>query len=317
MPTYIVAGSTAHFIVQYDSTMGGTGLSMSLSVLSTIESDYSYLRGLFLGLAITTVPIAIQIQPEVEGATNNLTNFIVIKAGTVLATAEWLIVAELAQIFLYAYRGGTSDTDDSKSEALCRLLATERYPPVPTSPLVLNTVNSWLNGGRPNFIDVNDPNYRTGQGLISIGCALGCFNWMISESTATLGDIVELAKMSGTTPATIYFSLTEKTTAWMDYDDVMCWGFPLGIITSLTTDSPFPISAPMEAFRGINGAITGTNGGDGNPFFLLSTEVVNLQIYNNGLIQSPGSAFNQFGDIVVFSSPSIPAAGDVLLAFAS
>lgn len=65
----------------------------------------------------------------------------------------------------------------------------------------------------------------------------------------------------------------------------------------------------------ITGTINGTTGSDGNPTFLLSISPSFLQVYKNGLLETPGTSYTLAGNVVTFLPDQIPLTGDVLLAF--
>lgn len=65
----------------------------------------------------------------------------------------------------------------------------------------------------------------------------------------------------------------------------------------------------------ITGAINGTNGSDGNPVFTVSPNVSFLQLFRNGLLQTPNVSYLFTGaNTVTFLAPYIPITGDVLIA---
>ncbi len=64
----------------------------------------------------------------------------------------------------------------------------------------------------------------------------------------------------------------------------------------------------------ITGAINGTNGYDGNPTFVLDRTPKFLQLFKNGLIQTPNLSYTLSGATITFLAPNVPVAGDTLVA---
>lgn len=64
----------------------------------------------------------------------------------------------------------------------------------------------------------------------------------------------------------------------------------------------------------LTGAINGTTGSDGNATFIMNYAPTFLQLYKNGLLQTPGVSYAFIGSVVTFLAPNIPVAGNTLVA---
>jgi hypothetical protein len=69
-PNYIHRGSTAHFVVFYDSALGSAGASAADAVLGKCETDFNTLRGWFSNTTSGSLPFNIYITTDTNGASH-------------------------------------------------------------------------------------------------------------------------------------------------------------------------------------------------------------------------------------------------------
>ena len=104
MTTYTIAGSTSHFSVLYDSTMGAAGAAMATDMLATCEADWRRISDAFRGRGPSGGPIRVKI----EQATGDGTNDLVLRTGTNLRQARQVLESELTEMFRNADESGGS-----------------------------------------------------------------------------------------------------------------------------------------------------------------------------------------------------------------
>ena len=145
---YIQQGTTTHFVVTYDSTLGAAGVLLADAVLQECEADYSAMVAVFGGAQPNPLPIVIRLDPGFGGASHATCAatelHLQVFNGNNGDFANFLDVAELSESFMAAQ--GMWNCGDSSGEGLSRVLATERYP------AQLNgfaSVPRWLNGAVP------------------------------------------------------------------------------------------------------------------------------------------------------------------------
>jgi hypothetical protein len=310
---YTVQGTTTNFIVQYDTAMGAFGVTNAVAILNVCEAQYSSLSTLFSGITIPTVPITVQIENLTGGATNNLTNFIDIKAGNDPYQCQYLLVAELAEMFMHI-QGTFWNPANSKGEGLSRLLAANAFPISGDLPNLNQylTGNFWMNNARPDFVTINDP---SDHNPASTGCAIMFLYYLFVQLGHSLSSIVN---NTATTLDLLFHSFSGMSGAFSFFTSQLAVFYPLSIqVPSTFPDNPFPLSQVLT--KGgiakpltILGSLTGTNGSDGNPFFTLSAVPLFLNLFKNGQLMYPGVAYNLIGNVVSFISPYVPLTTDLL-----
>lgn len=234
---YTVAGSTVHFTVQYDSAMGSPGLAVANDILATCEGQMETLRNYFSGLSILTVPITVQIENASGGATNNGTNFIDISALTDSYQAQFLLVAELAEIFMRA-QGTQWNPVNSKGEGLSRALAELAYPFAGDVPnmYAYPTVYFWLNNGRPDFVSTTFPSDTNPS---ATGCSILFIYYLAFQLGLPLSAIIA---SPAPTLLGIYAQLVGGTGGFAQFLSLADAAFPRGVTVSFTIpENPFPI----------------------------------------------------------------------------
>jgi hypothetical protein len=228
-------GSTAHFQVYYDDTLGANGPTLAQAVLNTAEADYTALQGWFGGITPPGLPFVINVVPGSGGAShaNCAATTLTCDAfsGTDSDLVRMLVVAEADEVFMAAQNKGWN-CGASNGEGLSRVLATERYP------AQLNgfaSASSWLNSSRPDFVSVTDP---TDRNFVSIGCATLFINYLRYQLGYSLGAIVAAG---GTTLQDTYHALTGSTNAFAPFSTLLAAHFPPGTPVNLPSDNPFPL----------------------------------------------------------------------------
>jgi len=91
------------------------------------------------------------------------------------------------------------------------------------------------------------------------------------------------------------------------------WGSYGGLIGAIGTGGGGGGGGDVQTIS-ITGTINGTNGSDGNPSFTLSIAPSFLQLFKNGLLQTPNVSYTLAGNMITFLADQIPIVGDVLLA---
>lgn len=251
MATYTSVGSTTHFAISYDSSMGNAGAIVANGLLATSEADWKRVSDAFGGL----VPSGGQIQVKVEkttggGSNDNLRN-VDIRTGTDLQQARYVLVSEIAEIFMVAQRGGWAP-GNSKGEALSRLLGADAYPAVP-GPDGYLTASSWLNSSdRKDWVTANE---ATDTDFASTGCAILFLNYLRTQLEMPLTGII--ADRSATLQG-IYKNLTGSSDAFAPFARLLQEHFPAGRPVNLPNENPFPFSqlAPGSAIAMANQVTT-------------------------------------------------------------
>jgi hypothetical protein len=234
MTVYTNAGSTTHFSVSYDSAMGEAGAAVAQGILATCEADWQRVADVFGGLSPSGGQIQVKIESSTGGGSNDEVNNIDIRTNTDLAQARYVLVSEVAEIFMHA-QGGGWDPLNSKGEALSRLLGADAYPDVP-GPNGYLTASPWLNSGRADWVTSNE---ATDTDFVSTGCAILFLNYLRTQLRLPLNAIV--ADRS-TTLQGIYQNLTKSSDAFGPFIRLLQRHFPSGLAVNLANENPFPLS---------------------------------------------------------------------------
>ena len=156
-PNYIHRGSTAHFVVFYDSALGSAGASAADAVLVKCEADFNTLRGWFSNTTPGSLPFNIYITTDTNGASHascsSTTLYLGAKSSNPINNSFvlQLMVAEEDEVFEAAFGHGWN-CGASNGEGLSRVLANDLYPGVEPSNFVSSA--SWLDApGRPDWIN--------------------------------------------------------------------------------------------------------------------------------------------------------------------
>ncbi len=241
------AGSTAHFNVSYDPSLGTSGQTIASAILAVCESDYFRLQGYFGGITPAGLPFAIHIVPGANGASHPscASTDISIQAnsgpGVDIPFMRQLVIAEEDEVFEASIGRGWS-CSSSNGEGLSRVLANALYPGAEPSDFV--SAPTWLDSNRPNWVDNTEP---TDQDYTSIGCSVLFLNWLRYQLHFSWQEIV-LAGAS--TLGQTYSNLTGRTDGWTQFTSLLQAHFPQGSPSGLTTDNPFPLLSPTSSWGG-------------------------------------------------------------------
>ncbi len=178
-PNYIQRGSTAHFVVFYDSALGNAGASAADAVLGKCEADFNTLRGWFSNTTPGSLPFNVYITTASNGASHASCSSTTLYLGANSSNpinnsfVLQLLIAEEDEVFEAAFGHGWN-CGASNGEGLSRVLANDLYPGAEPSNFVSSA--SWLDApGRPDWINNTE---GTDQHYVSIGCSVLFLNWM-------------------------------------------------------------------------------------------------------------------------------------------
>jgi hypothetical protein len=247
-------GSTAHFNVYYDdTTLGATGAAIADGVIATCENDYSVISAYFGGLTPNNIPFNIVIaalDPSGQGGAGAYHYGcggidVYCDAKTVPALdidyTRFLVVAEIVEVFSDT-QGIGWDCGASNGEGLSRVLATDLYPAELDG---YTSAAVWLDGGRPDFVNNNDP---TDRNYTSIGCSVLFLNYLRYQLDFTWQEIVAAG---GATLEASYQGLTQQPDGWTPFANLLSAFFPPGQPSGLATDEPFPLISAFSPFCGV------------------------------------------------------------------
>jgi len=242
----VLEGSTAHFRVSYDNSLGAQGKALADAVLQTCESDYTYLQNVFGGITPGGLPFNIRIIPGSNGASHagcaDTTLSCQAFDGNNSDLVRMLVVAEADEVF-EAAQGAGWNCGASNGEGLSRILATERYPAQLDG---FASGSSWLDGGRPDFVNTTE---GTDTDYVSIGCATLFINYMCHQVGFFLDEVVQAG---GATLAGTHENLTGSSDALDPFRWILQRRFPIGTPSNLADDNPFPIADPTPALPGLD-----------------------------------------------------------------
>jgi hypothetical protein len=234
--TFVKAGTTAHFAVEYQQSLGAGGASLAQAVLTAAEGDYSQMQAWFGGLVPSGLPFTCLIVKGSFGAFHATCQDTQLHLAAFDETngelVEMVAMAELVEVFSADQSVGW-DCGASNGEGLSRVLATELHP------IQLDgfaTAEVWLNANRPNFVDQNDP---TDRNAVSTGCAVLFLNYLHYQLGHGWTEIVTNGQA---TLAATYASLTGgKHDGWQQFSNLLATHYPPGNPVSLTSDNVFPL----------------------------------------------------------------------------
>jgi uncharacterized protein YjdB len=232
-------GNTTHFTVFYDNSLGTNGQALADAVLATCETDFAKLQSYFGGITPGGLPFNIHIVPGSSGASHGGCSDTTLTCdaftGTNADLERMLVVAEADEVFMAA-QGAGWDCGASNGEGLSRVLATEAYPAQLDG---FASGASWLDGGRPDFVSKTDP---TDVNYVSTGCATLFINYLRSQIGFTLAEIVQAG---GSNLEQTHANLTGSHDALDPFSWLLQRRFPLGHLSGLPNDNPFPITDPI------------------------------------------------------------------------
>ncbi len=235
-------GSTSHFNVYYDPSLGANGQTIADGVMASCENEYNILSFLFGG--ITPGPFNIIIAPLDPsgqgyggayhygcGATDLYCDAKTVP-GVDINYTRMLVVAEEVEVYSDA-QGIGWDCGASNGEGLSRVLATLLYPAELDG---YTTAAAWLDTpGRPDFISVNDP---TDRNSVSTGCSVLFLNYLHYQLDFTWAEIVQAG---APTLAQTYTRLTGQPDGLTPFKALLQAFYPVGTPSGVTTDNVFPL----------------------------------------------------------------------------
>jgi len=238
----ILRGSTAHFNVYYDPSLGVNGQTIADGVLASCENEYNILSFLFGGIAAGPFNIIIApLDPSGQGfggafhfgcgATDLYCDAKTVPAVDIDYT-RMLVVAEEVEVFSDT-QGIGWDCGASNGEGLSRVLATLLYPAELDG---YATAGIWLDTpDRPDFINVNDP---TDRNFISTGCSTLFLNYLHYQLDFTWAEIVQAG---APTLAQTYTRLTGQPDGLAPFKALLQAFYPVGAPSGVTNDNVFPL----------------------------------------------------------------------------
>lgn len=235
-------GSTSHFNVYYDPSLGANGQTIADGVMASCENEYNILSFLFGG--ITPGPFNIIIAPLDPtgqgrggayhygcGATDFYCDAKTVP-GVDIDYTRLVVVAEEVEVFSDA-QGLGWDCGASNGEGLSRVLATLLYPAELDG---YTTAAAWLDTpDRPDFINVNDP---TDRNSVSTGCSVLFLNYLHYQLDFTWAEIVQAG---APTLAQTYTKLTQQPDGLTPFKALLQAFYPVGTPSGVTTDNVFPL----------------------------------------------------------------------------
>lgn len=186
------AGSTAHFDVCFETTLGDLGAETANEVLVKCEPDYEALFGWFK----VSIPHFNVIISRVSEETLELAYHEDCYATNLYCDAPSpsdppnytaaLMVSEATEVF-EAYQHKGWDCGKANGEGLSRTLASALHPNALDHH---SCAPAWLDGGR---LDVVNYNYPTDTNQLANGCAVLFLNWLNHSLGYDWGKIVSAA----------------------------------------------------------------------------------------------------------------------------
>jgi hypothetical protein len=237
-PTYTEAGSTEHFEISFDDSLGAEGMNLANAMLMTCERDYTRLKEYF-GTDPDDLPFVVQVIPGGGGAFHSGTAVSVHDfPGTSDDLGRLLLLAEVDESFMEAQDAGWNDAS-SNGEGLSRVLATEPYP---DSLDIFVSSPSWLNNGRPDWVTKTEP---TDGNYVSTGCAVLFLYFLRFQLGYSWKQIVQAG---GATLAETYKNLTGRDNGLQRFEELIQRRFPQVPTADLFQDNPFPLQSDILAY---------------------------------------------------------------------
>jgi hypothetical protein len=247
---------TTHFTIQYDADVPGTA-ARAQAVLDTCERDLARLAFYlpYGGAFVDEHRIVVQVVDLVnnrDGANNTATGgpgtyaqFHTIYLGAINSAggqisddyARFLFVAELAEVLMPAYG---YVPNDSRGEALSRLMAEEFYPAQAyTAEGKAPWVNTWMQIKPRDFTYLADAE-KNDLNSLSFGVGILYFNYLRSQLKHSLSEILGAGGKQFTET---YRSLTKQPGAdgITPFRDLLQRFYPAGQPVTLLSNNPFPL----------------------------------------------------------------------------
>lgn len=259
--TLILAGTTAHYTINYDDSLSAVdGRDRATALLAVCEQDYQVMSGWFGGISLTVgIPVAVNIMPG-GYASAGWGPPISLRPGngSGLDVVRFLLVAEVTEMFMLAQNKGWFATDGSNEgaagEGLSRVLSAEwlRQAGLGFNEPGFDTARFWLNSDRLDYVNTIDEHDHAPDE--KSGCATLFINWLSYQLGYDLGRIVAAA---APTLGGVYRNLTGSAAdpfpgfkAQLDHHFPRFGpdGHPLPItLPSPNPDNPYPLDiTPSE-----------------------------------------------------------------------
>ena len=227
-------GRTSNFAVYVDPLLGTDGKRDADDVLARCEADYATVSSYFNGLSAGPFRVVLFSNPNGAyhltcSATNLFCDARVNPADG--NYAEFLNVAEVVEVFEVMQSMGWA-CGMSNGEGLSRVLAADAYP---NELQGFATASSWLDSGRPDYVDRNSP---TDTDPVANGCSVLFLNWLRFQLKYSWQQIVTAAEP---TLGRTYSKLTGQDDGFKQFNALMTAQFPIGLPVQLENDNPFPI----------------------------------------------------------------------------
>jgi len=239
-------GSTAHFVVYYETALGSAGAQVASEVLGKVEADYARLSGLFGGVTVpqpfNVVIAAIGGMRDGTGgayhkACDDQTVYVNIKLEPRIDSdrSSFFVVTQVVDV-LAAARGRHGDCGTSYGSALKRVLAAEFYPKEGTE---FATAPHWLDSARADYVSVNE---QTDLNPQATGCSVLFLNYLHSQLNLSWERIVQAG---GLTLAETYANLGLGSDAFAKFTAFVDSHFPRGKPSGIKTDNPFQLTSSL------------------------------------------------------------------------
>jgi hypothetical protein len=227
-------GTTTHFEVYANPSLGVDGVHDAQGVLAKCEMDYATVSGYFGESASIQFRVVLFANPggayHLGCAATDL--FCDAKTGPADPDfSEFLNVAEFVEVFEAVQNGGW-DCGKSNGEGLSRVLATDAYPQELDG---FATARAWLDSPRRNFVDHT---LDSDTDSAANGCSVLFLNWLRFQLNHSW---TQIAGAAAPTLGETYTKLTGKNDGFKQFESLINQHFPKGQPSGLTTDNPFPI----------------------------------------------------------------------------
>ena len=251
---FVTLPSTPNFNFEYDDSLTATvATAFGAFLAKNAENDFNLLSFWF-GSTPDTVPFTVQIIPPPKpnnlGSNNGRDRITVsLSATTTFDTGRATLVAECSEIFM-VFGGHLWRPGESPGEALSRVMA---YTIVPADALRDGAAQLWLDSGRPDFVNGNDPTdsnpQANGCGLLFLYYLLYQLGFSMRVVTTVGGDPRNLAQKL----SRVYGLLTGDTSesgvdsAFPEFSNLVATRFPPGTPSNLAgSTNPFPLPTPKS-----------------------------------------------------------------------
>jgi hypothetical protein len=242
-PDYVPIAPTEYFNIQYDRSLGQSGVDLANGLREIVDPQYRTVSALFGGISAKKLPITLNVMAATGGGLSG-EDYVSVFVGTDLDQACYVFVMEIAEVFMRSQPNGGWNPNNSKGEALSRLLAEDAYPKVPHQGYL--TASSWLNSENRDQLDYVSANDDTDKNFVSTGCAILFLNYMMFQLGLDLKKII-----ADTSPllSDVYKNLTGRTDAFSSFRVLLERYFPTPKPSftnpvpyyELPTENPFPL----------------------------------------------------------------------------